>query len=304
MQYCVAISTSSFAQADSSPLKLLEDAGVDIKQNPYKRKMTEAEIIQHLQKVDGLLAGLEPLTRKVFSSVPRLKAAARVGIGMSNVDINAAKDLGVKVSNTPEEPALAVAEMTLAALLAIGRRLVSSNAALHAGKWQKSIGFGLTGTKVLLIGYGYIGKRVKKLLDAFGAEVLVCDPFLSADKMIEGERLISLREGIKEAEVVSLHASGTDVILSEDEFKNMRDGVVILNSARGELVDEKAMIQALEAGKVAGAWFDAFWKEPYKGHLADFDNVLMTPHISTYTRQCRLNMEISSVNNLLRDLGL
>lgn len=304
MQYCVAVSTSSFAKADSSPLKKLKEAGVEIKLNPYKRKMTETEIIDHLQQVDGLLASLEPLTKKVFSSAPRLKAVARVGIGMSNVDLDAANGLGIKVSNTPEEPAQAVAEMTLAALLAIGRRLVSSSAALHAGSWIKSIGFGLEGTKVLLIGYGYIGKRVKKLLDAFGAEVLICDPFLPGDKMQETEQLIPLERGIMEAEVISLHASGTKVILTEHEFSKMQDGVVILNSARGELIDENAMIRALESGKVAEAWFDAFWQEPYKGRLADFDNVLMTPHISTYTRQCRRNMEISAVNNLLFDLGL
>ena len=303
VRYRVAIGPSSFAAQDETPTRMLEDAGVEIVPNPFGRRLTEEEIIRQLDGVDGLIAGLEPLNRRVLASAPQLKAIARVGIGMSNVDLEAAEEYGIKVSNTPEGPTEAVAEMTVAALLALCRGLLPANAALHAGTWQKRIGLGLKGTKVLLVGYGRIGRRVGRLLRAFGAEILVTDPFLSEDSLEEGTRLVSLDEGLREAQVVSLHASGAQCLLGAREFAQMRDGVVLLNSARGELVDEDALIEALDNGKVGAAWLDVFWEEPYQGRLTEVDQVLLTPHISTYTRQCRLSMEVAAVKNLLRDLA-
>ena len=300
----VAIGPSSFAATEKKPLEILKDAGIEVIANPFGRRLTEAEIMAHLQGIDGLIAGLEPLNRRVLTSFSQLRVIARVGIGMDNVDLEAAKELDIKVSNTPDEPAQAVAEMTLTALLALCRGLMPANTAMHAGRWQKVVGTGLVGTRVLLIGYGRIGRRVGELLRNFGAVVFVADPFLSNSRLNNGERLVSLDEGLSEASIISLHASGNEVILGENEFRKMRDGVIILNAARGELVDENALIKALENGKVGGAWFDVFRQEPYIGRLCDFEQVLLTPHISTYTRQCRLNMEMAAVKNLLRDLEI
>ncbi len=301
----VAIGPSSFAEEEDAPLRLLQQAGVEVKPNPYGRRLTEPEIIEHLKGVDGLLAGLEPLNRAVLASAaPRLKALARVGIGMTNVDLDAARELGVLVSNTPDGPVNAVAEMTLAALLALGRKLILSNNALHEGGWKKLIGTGLSGTPVLLIGYGRIGRRVGELLHAFGAEVLVYDPGLEAGPPPGVRRMATLEDGLRAAEVISLHASGEECLLGAREFACMRDGVLLLNSARGGLVDEESLLTALDMGKVGGVWFDAFWQEPYKGRLIEYPQALLTPHVGTYTRQCRLDMECAAVKNLLRDLGI
>lgn len=284
---------------------MLEAVNVEWVPNSWKRRLTEGEIIAHLDGVDGLIAGLEPLNRKVLLSArPRLKAIARVGIGMENVDSIAAEELGIKVSNTPDAPAGAVAEMTLTALLALGRNLIPANAALHDGSWQKSIGVGLAGAKVLIVGYGRIGRDVGRLVRAFGAEVLVADPYLDGYEFRDGERRVSLLDGLAEADVISLHASGADVVLGPDEFAMTKDGAVLLNSARAGLVDEDALIRSLESGRLRGAWFDVFWQEPYEGRLREFDQVLLTPHIATYTRQCRLAMETAAIRNVLRDLGL
>lgn len=301
----VAIGPSSFADEDTTPLAMLEAAGVTVKPNEFKRRLTESEIIEQLKGVDGLIAGLEPLNRTVIgASAPRLKAIARVGIGVANVDFDAAAEFGVKVSSTPDGPINAVAEMCLAALLAIGRTIVPANEALHLGEWKKSIGFGLMGTKVLLIGYGRIGRRTAALLRAFGAEILVHDPFLDPVSLTDGERAVSLDDGLRTADVVSLHASGEDCVLGREQFALMRKGTVLLNSARGGLVAEDALVAALEDGTLRGVWFDAFWKEPYMGPLTRYPQALLTPHISTYTAQCRRDMETAAVKNLLRDLGL
>ncbi len=301
----VAIGPSSFASEDEGPLRMLERAGCQVVPNPYGRRLDEAEIVRHLEGVDGLIAGLEPLNAKVIASAPQLKAIARVGIGVTNVDFDAAVKHSVKVSNTPDGPVDAVAEMTLTGLLALCRRLVPANEALHKAEWKKEIGMGLRDARVLLVGYGRIGRRVGELLRAFGAELLIYDPVLNQSTDLEGaRRMENLIEGLADADVVTLHASGTDTLLGREEFDAMKPGVLLLNSARGELVDEDALVAALESGKVSGAWLDAFWEEPYAGRLTEFDRVLLTPHVGTYTRQCRLSMESAAVENLLRDLGI
>lgn len=305
MSLTVAIGPSSFADEDAAPLERLRAAGAAVKDNPFKRRLTEAEIIAHLDGVDGLIAGLEPLNRSVIAAAaPRLKAIARVGIGVANVDFEAAAEFGVKVSSTPEGPIDAVAEMTLAALLALCRRIVPMNEALHAGEWKKQIGTGLAGGTALLVGYGRIGRRTGRLLRAFGVELLVHDPGLTPEDLGEGEGLVTLEEGLAAADFVSLHASGEACILDAAAFARMRPGAILLNSARGGLVDEQALLDALDAGKLGGVWFDAFWQEPYSGPLAGHPGALLTPHAATYTRQCRLAMESRAVENLLRDLGI
>lgn len=305
MSLRVAIGASTFGQKDPLPLHMLESHGIEVVPNPHGRRLTEDETIEHLREIDGLIAGLEPLTRRVQqAAAPRLKAIARVGIGVTNVDFDAAGELGIKVSNTPDPPARGVAELTLTAMLALCRRLVETNRRFHDGEWPKLIGSSLDGSSVLIVGYGRIGREVGRLLDAFGAEVLVNDPFVEPDSLTRGEGLVSLDEGLAEAEIVTLHAGGIDVVIGAEQFARMREGALLLNSARGELVDEAALIDALESGRVAGAWFDAFWQEPYNGPLLRYEQVLLTPHAGTYSRQCRLAMEVEAVENLLRDLGV
>jgi len=301
----VAIGPSSFAEADPAPRKLLEAHGIEVKENPFGRRLTEEEIIAHLEGVDGLIAGLEPLNRKVLESAqPQLRAVARVGIGMDNVDQDGAAALEIRVSNTPDPPIRAVAEATLAALLSLSRKLTQLNGDLHERTWKKAIGMGLYQTPVLLIGYGRIGRRTGELLRAFGARLLIHDPFVDPATLAHGEELVGLHEGLAKADVVSLHAAGDNCILGGPEFDAMRDGVLLLNSARGGLVNEDALVAALDSGKVGGVWFDAFWKEPYDGPLCDYGQALLTPHTATYTLQCRLEMETAAVENLLRDLDV
>ncbi len=302
----IAIGPSSFAEEDDTPLRRLKAAGCEIVGNPFSRRLTEPEIIAHLKDIDGLIAGLEPLNAKVIASAaPKLKAIARVGIGVDNVDFDAAAKHGVKVSSTPEGPTQAVAELTMTAMLALCRRLVPTDTALHRGEWKKIMGQGLDGATLLVIGYGRIGRKVAQLASAFGARIAVYDPFIDGDELPQGTTNHSqLSSALASADLISLHAGGKGALLGAAEFSLMKTGVLLLNSARGELVDEEALIAALDSGKVAGAWFDAFWKEPYTGRLTQYPQVLLTPHVATYTRQCRLSMETTAVENLLRDLGL
>lgn len=291
------VGASSFGKATQEPLNTLHEHGVEVALNPYGRKLDRPETIAFLRGADGILAGLETLDREVLSTCRgTLKAIARIGIGMDNVDQEAAREFGIAVSNTPDAPTHAVAEMTVAALLALCRGLVPASLALHEHRWEKRMGFSVQGAKVLLVGYGRIGKAVAGRLRALGANILVWDP------AYQDISVPSLEDGLKQAQAVSLHAAGTQRILGERELALLPKGAILLNSARGALVDESALCAALTSGHLAGCWLDTFSEEPYSGPLCDQPNAILTPHISTYTLQCRENMEKEAVSNLLRDL--
>lgn len=292
----VVVGASSFASESDKAINLLLEKGIEVVKNPYGRQLTEDEIIEHLQGADGLLAGLEPLNERVFEKSPQLKAIARIGIGMDNVDEEAAKKYSIKVSNTPEGPTNAVAEMTLAALLTIGHQFIPANQDIHNKVWKKRMGFSLEGLNILIIGYGHIGRKTAELLRKFNVNLMICD---KSDAEVS---TCILEEGLKTADVITMHASGKDEILTPALLSMVKDGVVILNSARGGLINEDALYDGLKSGKIAWFWGDAFWKEPYEGKLIACENAILTPHICTYTSKCREDMETQAVQNLLEDL--
>jgi D-3-phosphoglycerate dehydrogenase len=291
----ICVGASSFAKADEAPLLLLEQAGHTVDLNPVGRRLAREETIDFLQGAVGLLAGLEQLDEKVFSKTPKLQAIARIGIGMDNIDKDAAQKRHIKISNTPEAPTDAVAEMTLAALLSCSRRLTLANQALHEGRWEKEISFSLYESTVLLVGYGRIARRFEKLLEPFGVRILIFDPLYT-----EG---VQIKDLLAEADVISLHASGNSRILEDRELALIKPGAILLNSARGKLIDEQAVCRALQDGRLSWYWADSFEEEPYQGPLIELSNALLTPHVSTYTLLCRREMELQAVQNLLRDLG-
>ncbi|MDD2762781.1 MAG: NAD(P)-dependent oxidoreductase [Opitutaceae bacterium] len=300
----IGIGPSTFAQEDQTPLQMLQRAGATVVPNPVGRRLTESEVREYLvaERIDGLLAGLEPLNRNVLTAArPTLRAVARVGIGVTNVDLAACRELGIRFSSTPDAPSEAVAEMTLAALLCLARNLEPMNRAMHEGQWPKMISRSLRELTVLVVGFGRIGRATARQLAGAGSQILVCDSFLAPDAQCEFPR-VTLAEGLTAADVVTLHASGDRPLLGDAEFALARPGLMVLNSARGELVDEGALVRALESGRVGKAWFDAFWQEPYRGPLLRFPQVLLSPHACTYTRRCRLAMEVEAVKNLLGDL--
>ncbi len=294
----VVVGASSFADGNIEIDNLFKKKNIELVKNPYGRRLTKEEIIEHLKEADGLLAGLEPLDEEVFAKSQSLKAVARIGIGMDNVDKEAAQRHGIKVSNTPEGPTDAVAEMTISVLLAICHNLIASNEDVHNGIWKKRLGKSISEMKVLIIGYGHIGRKTATMLQSLGAEILIYDKY-----NVEASNC-TLDDGLKEAEAISVHASGKDEIISSEMIKSMKDGVIILNSARGGLINEKGLYDALKSGKVSYFWGDALWTEPYDGIIKECENAILTPHICTYTTKCRRSMEMQAVENLFRDLGI
>ena len=295
----VLITTSSFGE---DAIHILKQSGFEIINNPYKRKITQTELIPLLNGVQGVIAGLEQYDYDILSKSD-LKVISRCGSGLSNLNLDAAKELNIAVYNTPEGPTQSVAELTIGCLLSLIRDVPRINILMHDGKWDKYNGRLLQSMKVLLIGYGRIGKVVVKILETIGATVLVYDPFIKQDDISENYKNVDFIDGIKRADVITLHCSGEELILGEKEFGLMKTGVYILNAARGGLIDEDALEKALVSGKIAGAWLDTFEKEPYTGNLSKFNQVILTPHIGSYTIEGRKKMELDCVNNLLTGLG-
>lgn len=294
----VLIGPSSFAEADPEPLRRLEASGVEVIPNPYRRKLTRPELLALLAgDVRGLIAGLEPLDREVLAS-SRLVVISRVGAGVSNVDLDAARELGIAVHSTPDGPTAAVAELTLGAMLALLRMIPRMDRALKEGNWEKRIGSQLEGRTVAIIGFGRIGHRVVELLRPFRVRLVVVDPLLTAPPEAD-ITLLPLERALPIADVVTLHASGDACLLGEAELAGIKRGAYLLNAARGGIVDEEALCRALADGRLAGAWLDVFADEPYGGRLRELENVILTPHVGSYTAEGRRRMELEAVDNLL-----
>lgn len=325
----VFIGPSSFGEGDPAPLRCLKDAGFEIIENIHKRRLTKEELLKFLtQDIAGLVAGLETIDREVLEKT-NLKVVSRCGAGVSNVDLEAAKELGIKVCSTPFGPTTAVAELTVAALLNLLRSLQIMNNDLHHGKWTKITGHQLEGKTVAIIGFGRIGRKVAALLAPFGVKIIAVDTnahdkiltsvqlmesihpedggrdteyrnvssFLQ--KSVDGVRFSSLNDAISQSDIISIHVSGEDEIIGSNEFKLMKDGTFLLNAARGGVVNEDSLIQALESGRIKGAWLDVFAEEPYSGRLRQYPQVLLTPHVGSYTVEGRAKMEMETVSNLI-----
>lgn len=295
----ILIGPSSFGVVDGAPLQRLRAAGFDVLENPFGRKLSKQELMELLPGTTGLVAGLEPLDRAVLEQSD-LRVISRCGAGMSNVDLDAAHQLGIAVRSTPDAPTAAVAELTVAAILALLRQVIPMNAALHAGRWTRLPGAQIEGRTVVVVGFGRIGQRVARLLVAFGARVIAVDPRVArVDPPIT---LANLTDALPLADIVTLHASGDETILGNASLRRLKPGGLVLNCGRGGLVDEGALCEALDSGHVAGAWIDAFCDEPYCGPLTRYPQVLLTPHIGSYTVECRRQMEMEAVENLLEAL--
>jgi D-3-phosphoglycerate dehydrogenase len=296
----ILIGPTTFGSADPAPLRHIEAAGYVVRRNPVGRKMTEADLATALDGVVGLIAGLEPLTDNVLTR-STLRVISRCGVGMENVDQVAARRLGIKVFSTPNAPTVAVAELTIGALICLLRRVAQMDQTMHAGGWEKLSGPQVRDKTVAVVGLGRIGLQVAAYLRALGARVIGVDPMRSGQ--VDGIPVVALTEALAQAHVVSLHASGSAEILGTKEFAQLRRGSYVLNTGRGGLINEAALQAALDEGKIAGAWLDAFAEEPYRGPLKNYRQVLLTPHVGYSSDEAKRQMEVEAADNLLKGLA-
>lgn len=301
----IVISTSSFNVGASSALRALVAAGCEIVMNPHNRRLTASEAIDLLRDPDvvGMIAGTEPLSRATLEQAGALKVISRCGIGMDNVDLGAAKALGIEVLNTPDAPTDAVAELTLGLILAALRRIGEADRNMRAGVWRPLMGRLLAARTLGILGYGRIGRRVATLAQAFGARVLACDvcEFEPAPRV---ERT-SLDDLLTACDIVTLHmpsAPRKEAVITKEKLALMKRGAILVNTSRGDLVDEVALAEALSSGHLAGAALDTYAVEPYSGPLTTLAQVTLTAHMGSYAEEARATMEEEAARNLLRAL--
>ena len=305
------ITTSSFGAKDEAARNVLVEAGYEIVPNPFGRTLTEAEIGALLaeHRPGGLIAGLEPLTARVMeNAVAHLKVISRCGTGLDNVDLDAAKRLGIAVLNTPAAPAEAVAELSLGLILALIRNVVAHDQMVRAGTWKKRMGLLLSEITVGIVGLGRVGKRVAAILRPLGTKLIATDVMPDHDWIAaHGVSLMTLPQLLAASDVVSLHlpyASGDlHRLMNAERIATMKPGSFLINTSRGALIDEQAVADALTSGHLAGAAVDTFEQEPYTGLLLQAPNVILSPHAGSYARATRNRMELEAAQNIVAGLA-
>ena len=298
----VYIALQQFGEQDDRPLRLLGDAGCDIRQNTLGRRLRREDLREVLREADAVLAGVEPYDAELLAALPRLRCISRCGAGTDSIDLAAARDHGIAVYTTPEAVVEPVAQLTVAMILALARNLPSHLGEAREGRWTKRTGVLLSEWTIGLVGFGRIGRRVHECLRPFGPRVLVHDPALPEGELPPGVELRSLPSLLAQADLVSLHAArpaAEGALLGRREFQLMKPGSFLVNTARGFLVDEAALEAALRGGRLAGAALDVFQEEPYTGPLAALPTVLCTPHVASLTRPSRAAMELLAAQHIL-----
>jgi D-3-phosphoglycerate dehydrogenase len=234
------------------------------------------------------------LTSELIERAERLKVIGRAGVGVDNVDLAAASKRGIVVANAPQSTIVSAAEHTLGLLLALSRQIPQAHAALKQGRWERSrfAGLELANKTLGLVGFGRIGQQVARRARGLEMRVLAYDPYVAPERFqdLGVERCESLQSLLARSDFLSLHMSltaETRGLIGEAELAAAKDGLRIVNSARGELVDEEALVGAIRSGKVAGAALDVFSREPYAGPLLELDNVVVTPHLAASTQEAQ-----------------
>ena len=292
----------------SSAIKLLYEPGWEV----ITPDQIDGKLPAHLENADALVVrSAVQVDGTLLEHAPKLRVIGRAGVGVDNVDLDAATRKGIAVMNTPGGNAVAVAEQTLGMMLAMARHLCKADASMHAGKWEKKAlqGTELRAKTLGIVGLGRIGMEVARRARAFGMELIAHDPFVSpAIAKEQGIRMASLDEVYAAADYLTLHVGltpQTTGMINADSIQKMKKGVRLVNCARGELIDEAALAEGLKQGQVGGAALDVFVQEPLKNSpLAVLDNVVLTPHVggSTSEAQEAVGVQIAKqVKDYLKD---
>ena len=288
--------------AEEGVRRLESGAEVDVITN-----LSPEELVKKIKDYDALVirSGTK-VTAEVINSAERLKVIGRAGVGIDNVDVEAATKKGIIVLNTPGGNTISAAEHTIAMMLSLARNIPQANVALHKGEWnrKKYTGVEFFNKTLGIVGLGRVGAEVASRMKSFGMQILAYDPFVTEAKANQmGLKLGSLDEVLRNSDFITVHTpltKDTRDLIDEDEFKIMRPGVRIVNCARGGIINEAALAKAVAEGKVAGAAVDVFTKEPPVGNpLLEQDKIITTPHLGASTAEAQINVAVAVADQIL-----
>ena len=281
---------------EESGIKLFEDNGFEVAK---KFTISKDDLLNKIAEYDGIvIRSRTKLTADILNNAKNLKVIGRAGVGLDNVDLKKAEELGITVLNTPEAPSISVAELALGLMFALARYITVADKTMHQGEWNKNdyLGYTLNGKKLGLIGFGNIAKYLAKSAISIGMKVGVYSRFSKGQTAIDEAKKIgceiypSVEDALKDAQIISLHLPSsphTENIINESMFKLMKPDSIIINTARGKLIDEKALVKALTNKQIGGAALDVYREEPLKDEnlINCLNNLILTPHIGSQTNE-------------------
>lgn len=304
----ILVTPRSFRSMAGPHQQMLLDAGYEIVNSPHNRPLEAHELAALLPGIEGAILGVDDASAEIFEHADQLRVISRYGIGVDRVDLEAATRKGVIVTNTPGGNTNAVAELTLAFMLTLSRNIARHDRKTKNKDWAILKGVELSGQTLGLLGMGRIGRRVAELAQAFGMRILFYDPYPPQGEWIArmNAQLCTVEQVLEQSDFVSLHLpliDSTHNLIDRAALERMKKGAFLINTARGGLIDEAALCDALASGKIAGAAFDAFIEEPSLDNpLLQFETFIGTPHIGSSTEQTTLRMGVMASENLLAAL--
>jgi D-3-phosphoglycerate dehydrogenase / 2-oxoglutarate reductase len=274
----------------------IAEAGVELLRSRFDVDVDpDSPLEEIIDRYDAIvIRSATRMTADVIDRAHRLKVIGRAGVGVDNVDVDGATRRGIVVANAPESTIVSAAEQTIGLLVALARNIPQAHAALKEGRWERSrwSGIELSGKTLGVIGFGRIGQQVARRALGLSMNVVAYDPFVGRERFRElgVDQAETVEELLGAADVVTLHSPLTDEthrLIDRDAIAHMRDGARLVNAARGALVDEDALVEAIRSGKLAGAALDVFSAEPYTGPLLELDQVVVTPHLAASTDEAQ-----------------
>lgn len=297
----VAVTPRSFRGTPGEHLDRLAASGLDVRFPTVNRPLDESEMVVLVRGCAGLLVGIDPVTEDVLAEGP-LRVVVKYGSGLDNVDVAAAERLGVEVVATPGANARSVAELAITLLFALARHVVLHDRTVRAGSWARRTGIELAGRRLGIVGYGAIGRELAEIARGLRLDVVAFDPFVDDADV----PLVPLDELLAGCDAVSLHlplTPETAGLLGARELVTMKPGALLVNTARGGLVEEDALADALRSGALGGAAFDVFAEEPpLSSPLLELETFIASPHAGAATVDAVRRMSDSAVDLLLAKL--
>ena len=312
MKEKVIITPKSFKNYKENAYKLLQDNGYEIIENNLGRTMTEEEIIELADdNVVGIIVGIDPLPANVLEQCKNLRAISKYGVGMDNIDLKRATELGIAVKNAIGTNSISVAEHAIALMFAAARHLPSIAAGVKAYGWDRNIGVELTNKFLGLVGGGQIGKEVAKRAVGLGLKVTIYDPYFNDFEFLEKyniQTVDELSDLLEVSDIISLHLPATEEtkgLINAETLKLMKPTAILINTSRGELVNESALYHSLVNQEIAVAAQDVYSSEPPEegDPLVALPNFILTPHIGAFTHEAVERMAMVSTQNLINMLA-
>ncbi len=301
----VLITARMFGYLSDRAFDIFKKRGFEVVPNPYRGKgLSEKELIELIGGVDGLLTGVDQVTRRFIEATDKLTVISKFGAGVDNIDVDAATEKGIVVTNAPGMNSEAVADMTFALMLAAARKVTFAFDRVRSGEWPLIVGSEVWGKTLGIIGLGQIGRRMAIRAAGFNMNVLVHEKFPDEQFIREQNlKLTGLDQLLQESDFISIHVPLTHEtrnLIGQEQFEMMKPTAFLINTARGAVIDENALYRALRSGKIAGAALDVLIEEPPKDRrLMELENVIITPHISPFTKEALENTEKLSAQNII-----